>query len=296
MAKSFLFHYGTYQSLWDQPDLIQCGPNISESSPGIFVGSANISCLNKAIFERGLSNRSVLIHYTDPFLLRAAGLSGMNEWCGPKLLVCGDLHHGPSPIETLIDYHAKEFHDAVLLTFNPLLLENVRKKLSVPTHSIPPAFFRYPFRRTNVSRSLHLLHVGSLGPHHVNRREIVETLLERSNIPFLHATTKNSDEAADLYNKSALVLNIPLNNDLNHRFFEIMAAGSCQIIFGNKILLGSHTELGQRPDIFWVQSIDELENLVSSLLRGNNVLDIQIKPPPVNKLDTLLKKAFSWDY
>ena len=43
-------------------------------------------------------------------------------------------------------------------------------------------------------------------------------------MPLRHATTSSPEEAA-LYAQHALVLNVPLNHDLNHRFFEVMAAG-----------------------------------------------------------------------
>ena len=37
-------------------------------------------------------------------------------------------------------------------------------------------------------------------------------------------------KAATFYTQHALVLNVPLNNDLNHRFFEVMAARVAQMI------------------------------------------------------------------
>ena len=45
---------------------------------------------------------------------------------------CGDLHHGPNPIGTLEEYCAAEPHDAVLLTFNPALLQDVQQRLPCP--------------------------------------------------------------------------------------------------------------------------------------------------------------------
>jgi hypothetical protein len=32
---------------------------------------------------------------------------------------------------------------------------------------------------------------------------------------------------------TGLVLNVPLNHDLNHRFFEVMASGAPQVVFGD---------------------------------------------------------------
>ena len=126
-------------------------------------------------------------------------------------MVCGDLHHGRDPLGTLNDYLDAEPHDAVILTFNPALLSTVRQRLRVPVRSLPPTFFRYPtalpsFRPRNV-----LLHVGSLGPHHSLRRELVATLLSTARVPFRHVTTRSPREAARLYAQYALVLNVPLS-------------------------------------------------------------------------------------
>ena len=35
------------------------------------------------------------------------------------------------------------------------------------------------------------------------------------------------------------MLNVPLNHDLNHRFFEVMAAGVPQVVFGDPGLVNT---------------------------------------------------------
>jgi len=42
----------------------------------------------------------------------------------------------------LAAYLEAEPHDAVLLTFNPVLVAQVRQRLRVPVRSLPPSFFR----------------------------------------------------------------------------------------------------------------------------------------------------------
>jgi hypothetical protein len=128
--------------------------------------------------------------------------------------VCGDLHHGERPLDALAAYLEAEPHDAVLLTFNPAMLSAVQQRLSVPVRALPPTFFRYPAAERVPQPRLELLHVGSLGTHHPRRREL----------------------AATLYAQHALVLNGPLNHDLNHRLFEGMAAGAPQVVFGDPAL------------------------------------------------------------
>jgi hypothetical protein len=221
-------------------------------------------------------------------------MRGIRQWPGPRLLACGDLHHGPDPIGTLQLYCAAEPHDAVLLTFNPALLQDVQQRLHMPVRCLAPTFFRYPAAQPSPTPRLELLHVGSLGPHHPRRREFVEALLKRQQVPFRHATTPNADEAARLYAKHALVLNVPLNQDLNHRLFEVMAAGAPQVIVGDRSLLGHNSALADRPDLLWANSIYELEKLVQELFSDPNKLrNLSVDPPPYWDLKALLQEALA---
>ena len=291
---ALLFHYGIEQPLWHQVGLIQAGPSLADSNCSIRLQKPELAALQQALSRRGLPPYGPLIHYTDPFLLRSTALRGLRQWQGPRLLACGDLHHGNSPIETLAAYLEAEPHDAVLLTFNPALVAEVRKRLRVPVRSLPPTFFRYPSAVPVERHLLQLLHVGSLGPHHPRRRELVDALQTRGRVPFRHATTSSPEEAAALYAQHALVLNVPLNHDLNHRFFEVMAAGVPQVVFGDHGLVGEHRALAERPDVFWASSLEELEELVLRLFaKPQRLRAIQVTPPPYWELKDLLKAAFA---
>ena len=126
---ALLFHYGVFQPLWQQPGLIQAGPAMGTPP--------NVEALLAALQQRGHDRRAVLLNYSDPFLLRSAPLRELRQWPGPRLLACGDLHHGKNPIETLAAYLEAEPHDAVLLTFNPALVAEVRQRLRVPVRCAP---------------------------------------------------------------------------------------------------------------------------------------------------------------
>ncbi|MCB4408005.1 glycosyltransferase family 1 protein [Synechococcus sp. MU1642] len=291
---TLLIHHGAYQPLWQQPGLIQVGPQIADGPESLRLMEMSVTGLQNALKRRGLPSRGVLIQYTDPFLLRTIPMHGIRQWPGPRLLACGDLHHGPDPIGTLKQYSVDEPHDAVLLTFNPALLENVQKRLPMPVRCLAPTFFRYPAATPSLRPRLELLHVGSLGPHHPRRRELVEALIKRQQVPFRHATTANADEAARLYSQYALVLNVPLNQDLNHRLYEVMAAGVPQVIFGDRSLLGNNCPLINRSDLFWTNSIEELESLVQRLFaKPNKLKSIPVEPPPYWDLKALLKAALA---
>ncbi|MCP9775657.1 glycosyltransferase [Cyanobium sp. WAJ14-Wanaka] len=289
-----LFHYGTFQVLWQRPDLLQAGLALADGSNSLAVKSADTEAVQQAFQRRGLTAACPLIHYTDPFLLRSQPLRGLRQWQGPKLLVCGDLHHGERPVDVLSAYLDAEPHDAVLLTFNPALLAEVRQRLRVPVRCLPPTFFRYPVAVPAAQPRQELLHVGSLGPHHPRRRELVLALQARGRIPFRHATTSSAEEAAALYAQHALVLNVPLNHDLNHRFFEVIAAGVPQVVFGDPALVGEHRHLAERPDVFWASTLEELEALVARLLaEPERLRAIPVAPPPYWELKDLLKAALA---
>jgi hypothetical protein len=227
------------------------------------VHGLGIQALQAALMRAGLPPRDVLLHYTDPFLLRAQPLRGLRHWCGPRLLVCGDLHHGERPLEVLAAYQGAEPHDAVLLSFNPALLPAVRQRLQVPVRALPPSFFCYP-AAVRVDQLRHvLLHVGSLWPQHARRHELVLAFQARGRLPFRPATMASPEEAATLYAEHAPVLNVPLNHDLNHRFFQVMASGPPLVVFGDPGLVGEHRHLAVRSDVFWASIIEELEGLAA---------------------------------
>ena len=289
---TLLIHHGAYQPLWQQAGLLQVGPQITDGPTSLRLTEQSVAALCTALQRRGWAAKGVLLQYTDPFLLRVAPMQGIRQWPGPRLLACGDLHHGPDPIGTLQQYCTAEPHDAVLLTFNPALLQKVQQRLPMPVRCLAPSFFRYPTAKPSPNPRLELLHVGSLGPHHPRRRELVEALLRRQHVPFRHATTPNAEEAAQLYAQHALVLNVPLNQDLNHRLFEVMAAGVPQVIFGHPSLLGHNSPLSSRPDLFWAQSIEELEALVKQLFsEPTRLLARSVAAPPYWDLKALLKQA-----
>jgi len=134
--------------------------------------------------------------------------------------------------------------------------------------------------------------VGSLGLHHPRRPELVTALQARGQVPLRHATTSSPEEAEALYAQHALVLNVPLNHDLNHRFFEVIAAGVPQVVFGDQGLVGEHGQLAERPDVFWASSLEPLDALVLQLLvQPERLRAIPVAPPPYWELKDLLKAA-----
>ena len=76
----------------------------------------------------------------------------------------------------------------------------------MPVRSFTASVFRHPTATPNRKPLLKLLHMGNLGQHQPRRRKIVKAVLKQKRYP-----TQNGEEAARLYAKHALDLNVPLN-------------------------------------------------------------------------------------
>jgi len=106
--------------------------------------------------------------------------------------------------------------------------------------------------------------------------------------------TTRAEQAATLYAQHALVLNVALNHDLNHRFIEGMAVGVPQEVFGEPGLVGEYLHLAELPDVFWASTIEELEALVVRLFaEPARLRAIPVAPAPYWELKDLLKAAFA---
>jgi hypothetical protein len=292
MRKSYIFHYGRYQHAWEREELIQIGPNLNNSSRSIRSAGNDLKELIDILV--GLSYKfEPLFFYTDNFFLRSCPLKNLKAWPAPLILVCGDLHHGKKPLETLKKYLSEENVDAVLLICNAGMVPAVRRFTTAPVRFLPPTFFKYPKAERWSVPNRQLIHVGSVGKYHKFRASIVRALIDQKDIPFQHFETKSPEEAAELYASNALVLNIPLNNDLNHRIYECMAAGAPQIIYGRPDLLGDQEVLGLREDLFWVESFEELVKEAGRLLFSpfSELGSIRVPPPPCWDINSLLKAA-----
>ena len=114
-APVVLVHSSPLQPLWHQPGLIQVSPAIQTE---LQHGELSVERILGAVGGIKPGRPGVLLHYSDPFLMRARPLRGLSQWQGPRLLACGDLHHGTAPLETLAAYLEAEPHDAVLLTLS----------------------------------------------------------------------------------------------------------------------------------------------------------------------------------
>jgi len=71
-----------------------------------------------------------------------------------------------------------------------------------------------------------------------------------------------------------------------------MAAGVPQVVFGDPGLVVEHRQLAERPDVFWVSSLEQLEELVRvRLAEPEHLRAIPVAPPPNWELKDLIKAA-----
>lgn len=75
-----LFHCGAFQPLWQQPGLLQVGPRLTDSPASLQMSGLRVDHLNAVLLRRGFHPGGVLVHYTDPFLLRSNPLHGLRQW------------------------------------------------------------------------------------------------------------------------------------------------------------------------------------------------------------------------
>jgi len=74
-----------------------------------------------------------------------------------------------------------------------------------------------------VEKSYEIGFVGSVTPHNPRRRQLIDTLAAR--VP-VHIERCFLDEMVDVFNRSRVVFNTALRNDMNMRVFEALACGS----------------------------------------------------------------------
>ena len=75
-----LFHYGMFQPLWQQASLLQAGPQIPDGPESLHLNEPSVPRLLEALARRRWDGHGVLLHYSDPFLMRSAPLRDVRAW------------------------------------------------------------------------------------------------------------------------------------------------------------------------------------------------------------------------
>ena len=140
-----------------------------------------------------------------------------------KVLIAGDTHHLQNPISFLLEYVLAERYDVLVSEFD-------RQHLHYFVESGLPRVHWLPFLSLNPhpqpsSESLDdtVAFVGSVGKYHPYRQSVLDAL-QANGVP-LRVSQAPQMDAARVYAKSLLSLNVSLNGDLNLRTLEVLSAG-----------------------------------------------------------------------
>jgi hypothetical protein len=108
--------------------------------------------------------------------------------------------------------------------------------------------------------------VGNVGPG--SPRETVLLHLEKHFVMNDWRRSYTTEEMGDVYRRSAVVVNVPIRDDVNMRFFEAMGAGAAVVTprLGNG--LPALADEGRHYAVADFDSVDDITAVVTSLLRS----------------------------
>jgi len=153
----------------------------------------------------------------------------LNRFDCPKVLLIGDTHHGPTPLQSLHSYVDQEEFDFILCANTPHHAHWVPTANSAGVGWWPSPDVRHysqPFISAE-GRNVQPVFVGQVGRWHPRRLEEI-TLLRRSGVDARQIIVPSSI-ASRLYARSLVSLNLTLNGDTNARIFEVLSSGGCLV-------------------------------------------------------------------
>lgn len=147
----------------------------------------------------------------------------LGSFHGPKVLVVGNTQHLHQPIRTLLEYAVQEKFDFIISDHKGHHLHYFYEA-GFQNICFIPALNITPYRQKQREKKQHqLTFIGQTGGFHPYRSNILRKLRRAEYPLFIQQTSPQ--QAAEIYSKSLINLNISLNGDMNLRFFEILSSG-----------------------------------------------------------------------
>jgi FkbM family methyltransferase len=147
----------------------------------------------------------------------------LKQYNCPKLFVLGDTHHLNRPIQTLLTYAAQENFDCIISDHDRQHLHFFKEAGFQNVYWIP-CLNIYPHEQPVIENKMYdVTFVGQVGRWHPNRKTVLNYL--KSNGIAVNIMQAPHEQAAEIYAKSLINLNISLNGDMNLRIFEILSSG-----------------------------------------------------------------------
>lgn len=143
----------------------------------------------------------------------------------PRVALVGDVHHGPSPIRTVLRYLLAETFDAVFLIATRRTAKWLRAAGVGNVGYCGPAVLIRPFAGAFRHQRENIIgFAGQAGQYHPRRQRIIASLAEAS-LP-IKALRAPQPLALEMFSRSLVTLNCSLNGDVNMRCFEALSAGA----------------------------------------------------------------------
>jgi len=154
-------------------------------------------------------------------------MRGLEAFACPKLLLVGDTHHGPRPLETILNYARSEKFDAIAIQFalqhahwfRAAGFERIAWAPGLSAHLCSPAEL--------VPRPAMVSFVGQSGPVFPRRARLFAAL-RSAGLPAFHFEVPRPD-LEHVLRASPITFNCSINGDLNLRLFEASSAASLLI-------------------------------------------------------------------
>jgi precorrin-6B methylase 2 len=151
-------------------------------------------------------------------------MSGLDAFDCPKLLLVGDTHHGPRPLETILTYAKTEGFDAIAIQFTLHHAHWFRAAGFERIAWVPGLTAHLCTAAAPSPRPAIISFAGQLGPVFPRRTRLFKALCE-AGLPAFHFEVPRPD-LEHVLRASPLTFNCSVNGDLNLRLFEAASAGS----------------------------------------------------------------------
>ena len=149
---------------------------------------------------------------------------GLEAFDCPKLLLVGDTHHGPRPLETILTYARSQKFDAIAIQFT-LHHAHWFRAAGFERIAWVPGLTAHLSKAAGPSPQPAIVSfAGQLGPVFPRRTRLFEALCD-AGLPAFHFEVPRPD-LDHVLRASPITFNCSVNGDLNLRLFEAASAGS----------------------------------------------------------------------
>jgi hypothetical protein len=160
---------------------------------------------------------------TDAFSFGVCAARNLAPLDCPKLLIVGDTHHGPAPLQGMLDYALAGGFDRIALSYTAHHVHWFAERCGVPVTFLPGLHIAHVPVAFGETREPVIGHVGQTGQFHLRRRRLLEAVT-RAGLPVTHRRG-TALEIARAYATQQITWNCSLNGDFSLKHFEVLGAG-----------------------------------------------------------------------